>query len=120
MTDGLTFKEGVRIAIKMLRQTPHTKVSMTPFQMHYGRKPRTAITNSIGQPQCLLSDWKKTLTNYISAQISELQVFTINDSEGEMEDYLILNDSRKRARSVSPEFKQNQFFEKKNKPNAMK
>ena len=37
-----------------------------------------------------------------------------------MTDYLILNDSRKRARSVSPEFKQYQFFVKENKPNAMK
>ena len=57
---------------------------------------------------------------YISAQPTELQVFTINDSEGEMADYLILNDSLKRARSVSPEVKQYQFFEKENKPNAMK
>ena len=120
MTDGLTFEEGVQLAIKTLRQTPHTRLNMTPFQIHYGRKPRTAITNLIGQPQCLLSDWKKTLTNYISAQPSELQVFTINDSEEEMADYLILNDSRKRARSVSPDFKQYQFFEKENKPNAMK
>ena len=103
MTDGLTFEEGVQLAIKTLRQTPHTKLNMTPFQMHYGRKPRTAITNLIGQPQCLLSNWKKTLTKYISAQTSELQVFTINDSEGEMADYLILNKSRKRARSVSLE-----------------
>ena len=120
MTDGLTFEEGVQLAIKTLRQTPHTKLEMTPFQMHYGRKTRAAITNLFGQPQCLLSNWKKTLINYISPQPSELQVFTINDSEGEMADYLILNDSRKRARSVSPEFKQNQFFEKENKSDAMK
>ena len=37
-----------------------------------------------------------------------------------MADYLILNDSKKRNRSVSKEFKQYQFFEKENKPNAMK
>ena len=88
--------------------------------MHFGRKPRTAITNLIGRPECLLSNWKKTLTNYVSAQPTELQMFTINDSEGEMADYMILNDSKKRARSVSREFKQYQFFEKENKPNAMK
>ena len=120
MTDGLTFEDSAQLAIKTLRQTPHTKLKMTPFQMHYGRKPRTAITNLSGQPQCLLSNWKKTPTNYISAQPTELQVFTINDSEGEMADYLILNDTRKRARSVRPDFKQYQFFEKENKPNAMK
>ena len=31
----------------------------------------------------------------------------------EMADYIVLNDSKKRARSVSPEFKHYQFFEKK-------
>ena len=51
---------------------------------------------------------------------TELQMFTINDSEGEMADYLILNDSKKRNRPVSKEFEQYQFFEKENKPNAMK
>ena len=60
---------------------------MTLFQMHFGRKPRTAITKLIGQPECLLSNWKKKLTNYISAQPTELQMFTMNDSEGEMADY---------------------------------
>ena len=67
-----------------------------------------------------MSNWKKTLTNYVLAQPTELQIITINDSEGEMADYTILNDSKKRARSVSREFKQYQFFEKENKPNAMK
>ena len=120
MADGLTFEEGVKLAIKTSRQTRHSKLNMTPFQMPYRRKPRTAITNLTGRPECLLSNWKKTLTNYVSAQPTELQMFTINDSEGEMADYLILNDSKKRYRSVSKEFKQYQFFEKENKPNAMK
>ena len=120
MADGLTFEEGVNLAIKTIRQTPHSKLNMTPFQMHFGRKPRTAITNLIGRPECPLSNWKKTLTNYVSAQPTELQMFTINDSEGEMADYMILNDSKKRTRSVSREFKQYQFFEKENKPIAMK
>ena len=120
MADGLTFEEGVKLAIKTIRKTPHSKLNMTPFQMHYGRKPRTAITNLIGRSECLLSNWKKTLTNYVSAQPTELQMFTINDSDGEMADYLIFNDSKKRNRSVSKEFKQYQFFEKENKPNAMK
>ena len=119
MADGLTFEESVILAIKTIRQTPHSKLNLAPFQMHFGRKPRTAINNLIGQPECLLSNWKKTLTNYISAQRTELQMFTINDSEGEMTDYIVLNDSKKKARSVSPEFKQYQFFEKE-KPNALK
>ena len=88
--------------------------------MHFRRKTRTAITNMIGQPQCLLSSWKKTVTNYISAQSTELQVFTIHDSDGEMAAYLVLNDNKKKSRSVSPTFKQYQFYEKEDKPEAMK
>ena len=120
MADGLTFEESVNLAIKTIRQNPHSKLNMTPFQMHCGRKPRTAITNLTGRPDFLLSNWKKTLTNYVLAQPTELQMFTIYNSEGEMSDYMILNDSKKKVRSVSREFKQYQFFEKENKPNAMK
>ena len=116
MADGLTIEEGVNLGIKTIRQTPHSKLNMTPFQMHFGRKPRTAITNLIGRPECLLSNWKKTLTNYVSAQPTELQMFTINDSEGEMDNYMVLNNSKKRARSVGREFRQYQFFKRKTNP----
>ena len=88
--------------------------------MHFGRKPRTAITNMIGQPSCLLSIWNKTVTKYISAKPTERQVFTINDSDGEVPVYFVLNENKKRSRSVSQNFKQYQFYEKEDKPNAMK
>ena len=37
-------------------------------------------------------------------------MFTMYDSEGEMADYIVPNDSKKRTRSVSQEFEQFQFF----------
>ena len=37
-----------------------------------------------------------------------------------MADYLVLNDTRKKGRSVSRNFKKYQFYEKENKPNSMK
>ena len=37
-----------------------------------------------------------------------------------MADYLVLNDTRKRGRSVSRNFKKYHFYEKENKPNSMK
>ena len=120
LEDGLTFEESVQLAIKTIRQTSHSKLNMTPFQLYFGRKPRMAITNMIGQPSCLLSNWKKTVTKYISAQMSELQVLTIHDSDGEMADYLVLNENEKRPRSVSQNFKQYQFYEKEDNPNPMK
>ena len=119
LEDGLTFEENVTRAIKTIRQTMHNTLKMTPFQLHYGRKPRTPITNLIGQPACLLTDWKKTISNYVLAQPAELQVYDIQDSDGELTDYLVLNESRKRGRSVSGDFKSYNFFEKETKPNAM-
>ena len=88
--------------------------------MHLGRRLRTALSNLIDKPECLLSNWKKTLTNYISAQPTELQVVTINDSDGKMTDYQVLNQTRKRGRSVNRDFKNYQFYEKENKPNSLK
>ena len=110
MADGLTFGDSVQLAIRTIRQTPHSKLKMTPFQMHLGRKPRTALINLIDKPECLLSNWKRTLTKYILAQPTELQVVTINDAGGELADYLVLNESKKKGRSVSRDFKNYQFF----------
>ena len=120
LEDNLTFEESVNMAITSIRQTQHNTLKVTPFQVHHGRKPRTPITNLIGQPACLLTNWKKTLTNYILAQPAELQGFTIHDSDGELADYLVLNESKKRGRSVSDNSKNYQFFEKETKPNALK
>ena len=55
MADGLKFEDSVQLAIKTIRQTPHSRINMTPFQKHLGRTPRIALNNSIGKPECLLS-----------------------------------------------------------------
>ena len=113
MADVLILEESVHLAIKTIRQTAHSKLDMTPFQMVLGRKRLTEIINLTVHQEYLLSNWKKTLPNFISAQPTELQMFTMNDSEEEMADYVVLNDSKKRARSVSRKFKQYQFFKRK-------
>ena len=113
MAEGVIFEESVNLAIKAIGQTPHSKLNMTPFQMHFGQKLRTATTNLIGKLDSLLSNWKKTLTNYFSAQPAELQMFTINDSEEEMADFLVVYDSKKRARSVSWNLNSTSFLKRK-------
>ena len=60
------------------------------------------------------------MTEYILAQPTELQVFTINDSDGELADYLVLNKTGKRARSVGQDFTEYKFLEKETKPSALK
>ena len=61
------------------------------------------------------------MTKYILVQPTELEVFTINDFDGELAVYIVLNDTKKRTRWVSQDFKENQFYEKtESKSNAMK
>ena len=62
----------------------------------------------------------KKISKYVSAQPAEVQVFTIHDSDEELADYLVVNESKKRGRSVSENFKEHQFFETETNPNSMK
>ena len=117
--DGLSFSDSLMLAIKTIRMTPNSKLKLTPFELHKGRKPRTAITNMLYRDECLLSNWKKLITKYVSVQPQELQVYTIKDTDGGLVDYLVINDKR-RAKSVSEQFVPYQFYERKIKPDAMK
>ena len=120
LEDGLTFKEIVQLEMKRIRQTPHSTLNVSFFQMHLGRKSCTSIINLIGEPSCLLSYWKKTLTKYILAQRTELPVFTINDSDGEFGGLSGMNDTRKIARSVGQNFKGYKLYENETEPIAIK
>ena len=119
LQDGLNFTDSVKLAVKTMRLTPNSRLKITPFELHMGRKPRTPITNIVNGEKCLLSNWKRLMTEYISAHPKELQVYTIKDSDGSLVDYIVMNDKRK-FKSVSNEFTPYQFYERENKPNAMK
>ena len=120
MQDGLIFEESVQLAIKTIRQTPHHTLILTPFQLHFGRKTLTSIIKIIGQPECLLSNWMKTITKYILAHPAELHVFTVHESDGELATYLVVKEPKKRGRSVSENFTEYKFFETEIKPDSMK
>ena len=47
-------------------------------------------------------------------------MFTFEDSDGELADYLVLNDSKKRNRSVCQSFKEYKFYEQEDKTNTIK
>ena len=93
--DGLIFSESVIEAIKAIRMSTNQTSKQTPFQLHHGRKPRNAITNSTNNDTCLLSNWKKTLTKHVSAQPDVLQTYTIHDGEGKLADYMVIDTYRK-------------------------
>ena len=39
MLDGIIFEESVQLSIKTIRQIPHSKLNMTPFQMDLDENP---------------------------------------------------------------------------------
>ena len=118
--DGLCFNESLNEAIKTMRMTPNTKLKITPFELHMGRTPRTIITNTLNQENCLLLNWKKVITKYVSAHPKELQVYTIKGNDGGLVDYLVIKDGKRRNKSVSSSFTPYQFYERLNKPNSLK
>ena len=41
MEDELCLTEGVNRVLQVMRFTVHTRLKITPFEVHQGRKPRT-------------------------------------------------------------------------------
>ena len=73
--DGCTINEALSRSLNAMRTTVHSSIEETPFERHYGRKPRTELTNYLN----LSSNIK---TNVISAKPETLQVYTFSNSEG--------------------------------------
>ena len=46
MEDGVSLTESVNRALRVMRFTIHTRLKLTPFELHHGRKPRTELTHS--------------------------------------------------------------------------
>ena len=68
---GERFGNALDLSLDVMRKTPHTKLKKLAFELHYGRKPNTEITN-------LLSlDIRKNLTKN-SAKPDTLQVNSFN------------------------------------------
>ena len=69
-----------------------------------------------------MSNWKIFVTKYVLAQPEELEVSTIHDSDGELADYLVVNESKKRGHSVSEKILKSilsRESEKGNKPKSL-
>ena len=59
LQDGLKFTDSVKLTVKTMRLTPNSRLKITLFELHMGRKPRTSITNIVNGENCLLSKWEK-------------------------------------------------------------
>ena len=60
-----------------MRKTPHTKLKKSAFELHYGRKPNTEISNLLS-----LDNLKNLTKNSISAKPDTLQVYSFSEVGG--------------------------------------
>ena len=99
-------EEGYNIneaSLNIMRTTVHSSIKETPFERHYGRKPRTEIHNYL-----IISPNK----HYnVSARPETLQVYTFTNGNGAYHQ-LVMKAPRKLKEDVSNKFPY-LFFEKK-------
>ena len=107
LQDKCNLNEALYQALMVMRMTVHSKTKESPFERHYGRKPRTELTNYLNLP---------TGNNeYISAQPETLQVYSFNNGKGGY-DQLIMKTPRKLKCDVSNNFPY-KFLEKRQTKN---
>ena len=74
---GERLGKALDLSLDVMRKTPHTKLKKSAFELHYGRKPNTEITNLLN------SDNLKNLTkDSILAKPDTLQVYSFNGVGG--------------------------------------
>ena len=103
LEDEYTVSEALNRSLNVMRTTIHSSIKETPFERHYGRKPRTEIPSYLNIPT--------DINEIVSARPETLQVFAFNNGDGEY-DQLIMKAPRKLKCDVSNKLP-NQFLEKK-------
>ena len=70
---GERFGKALDLSLDVMRKTPHTKLKKSAFELHYGRKPNTEISNLLS-----LDNLKNLTKNSISAKPDTLQVYSFS------------------------------------------
>ena len=80
--DGINLRKSLDKALHVLRFTIHSETQKTPFELHFGQKPRTKLTK---------------LKNAISADSKDLSVYITRSSTGEITDHLVMSKTKAEA-----------------------
>ena len=88
MEDGDNLAESVNRALKAMQFTIHTGLKKTPFELHHGRKPRTALTNIIKDGKSFLSDWSKL--SVLAANRPKIPLYIGRDADGEITNQMVM------------------------------
>ena len=97
LEDELNLRESINRALYVLRFTKHSETKKTPFEIQFGRAPRTRLTN---------------LKNAVSVDSKDLSVYITQDRAGEITDHLVMS----KKKTVEPKFRQGMTFSQTKKP----
>ena len=91
LEDGTNLRNSLDKALHVLRFTTHSELQKTPFELHFGRKPRTKLTN---------------LKNAISVDSKDLSVYITRSSTGEITDHLVMS----KKKTTDPKYRRGMTF----------
>ena len=91
---GERFGKALDMSLDVMRKTPHTRLKKSAFELHYGRKPNTEISNLLN-----LDEIEKLTKRSVSAKPDTLQVYSFSGAGG-VSDQLPMK-SKKGAKGVS-------------------
>ena len=91
LEDGTNLRNSLDKALHLLRFTTHSELQKTPFELHFGRKPRTKLTN---------------LKNATSADSKDLSVYITRSSTGEITDHLVMS----KKKTTDPKYRRGMTF----------
>ena len=74
---GERFGKALDISLNVMRNTPHTRLKKSAFELHYGRKPNTEISNLLN-----LDEIEKLTKLSVSAKPDTLQVYSFSGAGG--------------------------------------
>ena len=98
LEDTQNLRESLNKALYVLRFTfTHTEMKKNPFEQHFGRKPRTKLSN---------------LKNAISVDCKELSVYITRNSTGEITDHLVMS----KKKNNDPKYRRGMTFTQNKKP----
>ena len=74
---GERFGKALEISLDVMRKTPLTRLKKSAFELHYGGKPNTEISNLLN-----LDEIEKLTKRSVSAKLDTLQVYSFNGAGG--------------------------------------
>ena len=97
LEDGTNLRNSLDKALHVLRFTTHSELQKLPFELHFGRKPRTRLTN---------------LKNVIPADSKDLSVYITRNSTGEITNHQVMS----KKKTTDPKYRRAKTFSQTRKP----